>query len=375
MSFDAARARECARLGRARDGGSPISDGSLIPACAEILVGTAPLGVACSAHEECAGGYCRPAGLASCEGVCAAPLSARTLCEPLRDICAAGLDCREDPDTRAWRCLARGPAGALCRSSGDFDSSLVCASGRCRAPLGEGERCSDAAPCGGELVCAGGGVARACRKRARRDEACDPNAILAPTCESRCLVCDPRRSVCVALGGSGAACSHDTDCLGVFSCSAGRVCVPKPKSGEPCTGPCLYAGDACRREHPSDAAGICTPELCAQPGAPERLPGAGERCTHDGLCNGAAYCQDVEGTLRLCRQKKAAGATCSEDHQCSMGNCERNSKRCAAVCANGCIGNFLSYYGYLVFFAGLLRVRARSRRTSPGPRPRSGGQP
>jgi hypothetical protein len=337
IAYDESAAAACRAAGRASDGGTPIQGDSLSDPCARAIRGLVPIGGACGFHEECADGFCKPGALDSCGGSCAEPLGERALCEPRRDVCAVESDCRRMADDR-WRCLARRERGESCIDGASCKGDLVCIAGRCGDKLGLNEVCFDGGSCRDDLVCVkNGGDTGLCARRASAGARCGDENDGFPRCESRCLVCaaDGR---CAARRGEGEACAADGDCLDAFYCTSDHACATRPRRGEACElasghlgGNCLYRDDFCHRISPTE--GFCE-ERAPQCLADEPAVGSGE-------------------------PKKLSGEPCTDDEQCATGLCTANGRVCAVPCANGCIGNFLQYYGYLLFFSIVLRAKGR----------------
>jgi hypothetical protein len=339
ISYAPDQASACAAAGRMMPGGNPIVNGQLITPCAQIIRGTVGIGGACAMHEECASKYCKETAIDSCGGTCAEPLTQMTACEPRRDICAEGSDCHASSDG-TWRCAPRLSSGSTCDRFSNCDSNLNCVGGTCQGPLGEGMSCLfDQGPpnCGAGLACVApspGEVNGVCTKLAQVGEACSDGQHGHPPCASKCEACSAQ-GLCIMRGDPGAVCSSSEECVITAWCSGSRACVARPRHGESCAmggPPCLYDDDEC-----SGGTCIARPPICLSPTPPL-------------------------GAL------KSTGEGCASDKECAGGYCSVNGHVCAAPCSDGCVGNYLDFYAYLVFFAGMIRVkRSRQERRPPSP--------
>lgn len=299
----------------------------------------AALGASCTDARACAAGLvCDPAGR------CAAPLPLAAGCTDSAQ-CQPGLTCDGtacvDAAALGDGCAGPGVCGNL-RACGRAPETrtcddpagpgAACTDGACAAGLGcadasmtcvalptEGQPCLDGAACAAGLTCADGvgtcarlpGVGETCAVGARfcadglgcrpSDNTCQPGPGLGQECylnppDYVCgagLGCDfgASGSVCVAIGGAGAACTNDRTCSADtfcdFStnrcatrradgagCSAGNecrvgsecalgpsgaTCQPIPVRDQPCVDACA-AGLTCQ-----GPGGVCVAELCVIP--------------------------------------------------------------------------------------------------------------
>ncbi len=322
--------------------GAACADGRCAPglACnADRCQAPAALGASCSDAGACVAGLvCDPMGR------CAAPLPATATCTDSAQ-CQRGLRCDGGACVAAAAlgddCTGPGACGNLraCgrapeRRTCDDPAGLgaPCTDGACAAGLGcaqatstcvalptEGQACLDGAGCAAGLTCADGvgtcarlpGLGETCAVGARfcadglgcrpSDNTCQPGPGLDQECylnppDYVCgagLGCDfgASGSVCIAIGGAGAACTNDRTCSAdTFcdftnnhcaarradgaACSAGNecrvgstcalgptgaTCQPIPGRDQPCVDACA-AGLTCQ-----GAGGACVAELCVIP--------------------------------------------------------------------------------------------------------------
>ena len=158
------------------------------------------------------------------------------------------------------------------------------------------------------------------------------------------LACSQTSGTCVALGGSGAGCTLDTDCDYGLGCPAG-LCAPLPAVGDPCpAGECADIGATC------NAAMMCV--MVGLPGAPCQidqdcspyatcdvamgkcavLPTLGETCQTQ--CSDGSYCNIPDGGsgVGTCTAPGSDGAACTRDNQCASENCSDIGCAPAPVC-------------------------------------------
>jgi hypothetical protein len=218
-----------------------------------------------------------------------------------------------------------------CASGYCAPGSVATCSGACAPPLAIGVLCEPRRDiCGSSASCGSdGNGAYRCEPKSPSSEAkglgeaCGDHE----PCAGPCLKCDLAQGFCVALGHDGDPCGSDGDCLNALFCSA-DTCRMRPRTGEACVaggvhGNCLYGDDAC-----DNGTCIRLAPICAPP--PESSSGP-----------------------------KQPGDACGSDSECQSGLCDHNARVCKVPCGDGCIGNFLSYYGYLLFFGLVMKSRGR----------------
>ncbi len=297
---------------------------------AELCAAPAASGSACSDGHACQDGLvCDPMGQ------CAAPLAARATCtdsaqcQPglacdggactslaeLGDgcsaspslVCGVGRDCGRAPETRT--CTDPDAEGALCMDS-TCAGELTCAiaSMTCVALPGDTETCLDGFACADGLTCVDltgtcaplPGMGETCAAGNRfcadglgcrtSDNTCQPGPGAGQACylnppDSVCgagLGCDfaANGSVCIPIGGAGAACNTDRTCAsGTYCDGATMQCANK-----------LSAGAACSADNECQAGHECpfrpgVPGLTCQP-IPTRDQACSDDCADDLACKG-----------------------------------------------------------------------------------------
>lgn len=242
--------------------------GNPFETCEGIFEGLVDDGGACELNEECGdGSYCAISG--ACPGAC----------------------------------QARVMSGATCSSSDGCQPGLVCTSGSCRAPAGEGAACegTTGVSCSNiGLTCAGsdGATAGTCAQLASFfsgavGEICDPDmedlCDEGISCAFDGLDGTSPRFRCVARVAAGAACTialpdmcpDDQFCSGVSLMGTPDVegtCAPLPTAGEPCTVPVGVPVPRCA------ARLVCVGTMGTNPGTCEVLGRLGASCASDATC-------------------------------------------------------------------------------------------
>ena len=139
---------------------------------------------------------------------------------------------------------------------------------------------------------------------------------LGEACQSTCISYGNGGSSC---GGSASASTAAADCWANegLVCGAGSICVAAPAVGESCSGYCApgayCSGATCVAQ---DAAGSCKSASDA--------------------CLSTSYC---DSTTDMCTPKKADGATCNSDSECTGGDCLGDHCRVWAIATpSSCAG-------------------------------------
>jgi cysteine-rich repeat protein len=255
----------------------------------------------CVVFSDCLSGFCDPNGGGGCTAVCA--------------LCADHADCQPsdwcDPATNGGYCVAKKPDGDACGGDDAECTNDHCADGFC---------CDTA--CGG-----------AC-------EACDQQNVEG-SCTPYMAGTDPETECAPDVCGGGSSCrcqngnvdgsETDTDC-------GGGVC-PDCQLGDSC----LQNGDC--------VSGICTGNVCVQPGCGDGFVNGSEQCDGNGMgIPGQTATCDDDCTLASCSDGNvngAAGETCDDgDLQGGDGcsgacavesgwQCSGEPSVCNTVCGNG----------------------------------------
>jgi hypothetical protein len=135
----------------------------------------------------------------------------------------------------------------------------------------------------------------------------------------------------VDYSGSGAGCMVDyvdgLSCADYSTMSTGAMPSDVPDCDAMLT-PKVAKGGACTQSYE------CTTDYCkgatsTADGACDDLPGVGAECTDE--CAEGYYC-DTSGTTNVCAAKKANGADCTDDDECTSGTCATTCTTPAPTC-------------------------------------------
>lgn len=190
--------------------------------CRDLLVGSRPLGAACTSPFSCAPGlYCREAHGSECDGTCR-PIEGSDCVRD--DDCAEGRICHEFRCRTPLLPLPPLKVGDSCARRGEIGAcgpDAKCLDGLCVAVRLEGETCSNASPCGPR------DLAHHCIQKRAGD--CGPSLTR--------LVCDPVENRCVKAPATG-------PCLSGEFCDPYEAwcdttvdpptCAPHRQPGDPC---------------------------------------------------------------------------------------------------------------------------------------------
>lgn len=194
----------------------------------------------------------------------------------------------------AWAADRTRSRGAADRMRAACDAALV-------GLRKEGQSCDSAFECAVGLACIGkrGGPPGTCRKPLPLGAACDDDALNAS--QLHALILD-LRSIC----GKGAHCGPQGSTL---------ACRADLGEGKACQG----------KDRRECGVGLrCSGGRCSA----ETRGGGGEACVQAEDCDDGHYCS----SQNRCEQKRAAGASCSVEHECK-GQCRSGS--CQAACGSG----------------------------------------
>jgi hypothetical protein len=269
------------------------------PACDDV-VGTLPLGAACTRSEDCRDGYCQVG--ASCPGTCVAYAAPGQRCDVGAAICDPTSNC----DTGCWNstnvCMRRtGIEGAACH------------------PVA-GEGCAQGLLCDAinRVTSAPIGTCRAIPTRGA-----DCSASYALWCDLQTSICAydfaTHTGTCVApLTTGDTRCIVDDHCAGDAYCRGGDywhsgygTCTPRALRGESCAIDECVAGLDC-------LAGLVCGDLPTVDGA--CIVSSGCR---DAICNGEGVCVPLH----------AEGEPCLTNADCASANCRPDTLTCAPLCA------------------------------------------
>lgn len=174
--------------------------------------GASGLGEQCTVNGQCESRRCIWASGADC-GTCGLWKQEGEVCSVTYQDCAPGLTCLAVTKT----CGKQLPLGAGCGDRDDCDGPLVCLSGKCSNPLGEGQVCAESV--------------------------CDTQQLLA---------CDGAKCVKFEVVGAGQSCTFAVCAYG-SECDSNEVCALQPGEGEPCGSLGCPSPYGCR-------GGVCTLE-------------------------------------------------------------------------------------------------------------------
>lgn len=161
------------------------------------------------------------------------------------ETCATGAECKgnicDGPSSECGKCTSALAAGEACDGATDYcDAGLFCgASSKCESYAKKGEACTDTKPCDGGLSCDGGkcaapaGIGDDCT-----NVSCDLNAG---------GFCSQKTNKCIKIGIAklGASCGYDTAADTIALCEADTRCELAPMMA---TGTCTAlskGGEAC----------------------------------------------------------------------------------------------------------------------------------
>jgi Cellulose binding domain len=278
--------------------------------CNGTLCGKKPMGVACTAPNECASSFCEQ-GIC-CSTGCAALCQACNLTGTL-GTCTA-IPVGQDP---LDQCADMGAPS--CGTDGSCDGAGKCrlyGSGvQCLMPTCSGSTATLAGRCSGTGTCAAGTT-----------QTCNPYVCGGSgSCLSTCATSNDctAGNVCTAASCGkkplGATCAAPAEC-GSGLCEQGVCC------GTACTGTCK----SCAL---TGSAGTCSNVSAGQDPLSQCTDAGAASCGTDGTCDGAGACR-LYGTGTQC-----AGATCTGSTFTPPRNCN-GVGACAAPAPSSC-GNFL----------------------------------
>jgi hypothetical protein len=155
--------------------------------------------------------------------------------------------------------------------------------------------------------------------------------------------CDPATQLCTELQPAGAGCTLDGECaygLGCVGPIGSRTCGALPAVGQACASDgicrdegtyCDLTADMCRpigvAGTPCSEADACSPYYPCN-GTCTQAPALGEACSSGNRCfDAGTWCDFGAG---LCVAKRADGAACDSDAECSSNFCDFASG--AGVC-------------------------------------------
>ncbi|MGC4121001.1 MAG: Dickkopf N-terminal cysteine-rich domain-containing protein [Myxococcales bacterium] len=421
VGYDPAKHAACKALDPV-DAGLPILDGGVvIEPCRSILVGKVAQGAACDIPEECAPGlYCR--FTSTTVGTCEPVVAEGQPCQPDLETCMPGTWCFTvvDGGTPVCRglpglgescsgyCAVGRCVGGVCTdvplpgdgqpcSDQGCSDGLGCAGrtdagpGTCRPLATQGEACNGANPPCGECLSCSQSSGGTCQKYPAEGDSCAPDAGAALFGNLAHLYCQPSGTLALKPRTgqpctAASSCLYEEDyCRFMAEGASEGLCMRRPGMCEPCgrrfdlTDDCLHG----RCFYTEALVGVCAPQatdgegcdgqalrcadgLACVAGRCKPLPSAaGAPCGDFGTCAAGLYCPANDSGVPTCLAKQASGEPCASDDQCLTGLCS-DQGRCLAgpspenAVAKGCwAGSAFEYFGYVVFFAAVLRRRSR----------------
>ncbi len=298
-----------------------------------------PLGTECSAHIDCASGYC-------IDGLCC-DTSCGSQCEACDLAGRAGICSAAVGVPRNGRPLCGGEAGDTCAGTCD-GVHTTCVYPNSETACGEEATCDES----GTKVylatsCTGTGFCPTAKRQSCAPFVCEEGSCRGDcTCDEDCSGADHYCSagLCVPRLPRGAACFGENQCAGGAPCVDG-VCCENACDGscESCSesyarGRCVAVTGLPRPGHKpcigvGSCAGFCdgkNSDACAYPGEETRC---GDASCRDGAVTFEATC-DGTGTCDLVEPKSCAPYACGDDaclHSCrNDGDCSRSF-----VCVEG----------------------------------------
>ncbi|MBI4703336.1 MAG: hypothetical protein HY744_19645, partial [Deltaproteobacteria bacterium] len=269
-------------------------------------------------------------------------------CGPVDNGCNVTIDCNnnvkdgaetdKDCGGSVSACPTRCGTDQACQGASDCQPNFYCDSllKKCYGKLAQGKPCTEAAECASGFCPA-------------QDKVCCNNA-----CGSTCEACTAAKKGSGLDGTCGyvtKGTSPDNDCVANNLCDGNGLC--KLVNGQGCNtdGQCLNAlcrdlyccnatcGGNCDACNVGGKLGICSVIAKGQAGSPSCTPYLCDgvlatcpaACAVDGDCAASAYC---DGSKK-CVAKKANGAVCVGNNECTNGNCI-DGYCCNNACGNAC---------------------------------------
>jgi hypothetical protein len=295
-----------------------------LDACADVFVGTTPVGKPCEFAMECVkGAHCVLDKLSPAAGVC----------EPYQhdgEICNASTDC--DPAVKQlycaeqdWKCHVRAKLGEKCAFTPDVagkpslplllecDNSvgnIYCdpVSSTCKQLPAAGEPCLSPPPPG-------------------VTSSCDPDPKLHLTCRTSGT---STNGVCMGLAKNGEDCSNVACDTGLYcdsSTGTTQTCKPLPTLNESCS-----------------LSGQCaTPYFCnfnKSPATCDQPAQLNQPCSNGAICDVSLWCDTTQPTP-VCLSKLTDGTACTTNLQCLSSDCNAGTPRVCNPTSAGavlCIG-------------------------------------
>jgi len=323
-------------------------------------------GASCSSDVACLSGACSSE---RCEPI---PAAIGSSCSP-GDTCAGECTvCRRLSDISAYTCEHRAGRGEYCLDDDHCLKDLDCIGDACGSRSAgsscgyrTGRHCDPDLSCVPEVDCDAIGSAGACTSAS-------------PTCYwDSDFGCRTNQGTCASLPVSG-PCLHGRYCAQGSCCSASSpTCMPCAQLGESCsdyTGDlapcapglrcedtrctliCAVREDCADTEYCDTSTGEC---MYNQPGA----------CSSDAQCEREQYCSSGG----VCRAKKQAGESCSDDEECLSSICYQylsDPSRCTVRSGSGCNGREDPYLPEILravfLLGGVFFMAGRRRSERPG---------